>query len=31
MAKEGAVNGIRFIPRAGVVVDASRTLSTDPR
>ena len=31
LAKQGAINGIRFIPRAGVVVDASRTLSTDPR
>jgi phage tail sheath protein FI len=27
----GAVNGIRAIPRSGIVVDASRTLSTDPR
>lgn len=27
----GSVNGIRALPRAGVVVDASRTLSTDPR
>jgi phage tail sheath protein FI len=27
----GSVNGIRAVPRAGVVVDASRTLSTDPR
>jgi len=31
LAKQGAINGIRFIPRAGVVVDSSRTLSTDPR
>ncbi|WP_432949894.1 phage tail sheath C-terminal domain-containing protein [Kribbella sp. CA-253562] len=27
----GSVNGIRPVPRAGIVVDASRTLSTDPR
>jgi phage tail sheath protein FI len=27
----GAVNGIRAVPRAGIVVDASRTLSSDPR
>jgi phage tail sheath protein FI len=27
----GAVNGIRAVPRAGIVVDASRTLSTDTR
>lgn len=27
----GSVNGIRAVPRAGIVVDASRTLSTDPR
>lgn len=31
LAKQGAINGIRAIPRAGIVVDASRTLSTDPR
>jgi hypothetical protein len=30
LVKNG-VNGIRPVPRAGVVVDASRTLSTDPR
>jgi hypothetical protein len=27
----GGVNGIRAVPRSGIVVDASRTLSTDPR
>src|SRR5262249_4281995 len=27
----GAVNGIRALPGVGVVIDASRTLSTDPR
>ena len=27
----GGVNGIRAVPQAGIVVDASRTLSTDPR
>ncbi len=27
----GAVNGIRAVPRSGIVVDASRTLSSDPR
>jgi hypothetical protein len=27
----GGVNGIRAVPRSGVIVDASRTLSTDPR
>lgn len=27
----GSVNGIRALPRAGIVVDGSRTLSTDPR
>jgi phage tail sheath protein FI len=31
LAKQGAINGVRAIPRAGIVVDASRTLSTDPR
>ncbi len=31
LAKQGAINGIRAIPRAGIVVDASRTMSTDPR
>ncbi len=28
---DGAVNGVRAVPRAGIVVDASRTLSSDPR
>jgi hypothetical protein len=27
----GAVNGVRPVPRAGIIVDASRTLSSDPR
>lgn len=27
----GCINGIRAVPRAGIVVDASRTLSTDTR
>ncbi|MEU6225711.1 phage tail sheath C-terminal domain-containing protein [Streptomyces sp. NPDC047042] len=27
----GAVNGIRPLPREGIVIDASRTLSSDPR
>jgi phage tail sheath protein FI len=27
----GSVNGIRAVPRSGIVIDASRTLSTDPR
>jgi phage tail sheath protein FI len=31
LVKQGSVNGIRAIPRSGVVVDASRTLSTDTR
>jgi len=31
LVKDGSVNGIRAIPRAGIVVDSSRTLSTDPR
>lgn len=31
LVKEGSVNGIRFIPRSGIVIDSSRTLSTDPR
>lgn len=25
------MNGVRYIPRAGIVIDSSRTLSTDPR
>ena len=31
LVKNGSVNGIRNIPGAGIVIDASRTLSTDPR
>jgi phage tail sheath protein FI len=31
LVKQGSINGIRAIPRAGVIVDASRTLSTDTR
>ncbi len=31
LVREGSINGIRALPRAGIVVDASRTLSTDPR
>jgi phage tail sheath protein FI len=31
LVKNGSVNGIRALPGAGVVVDASRTLSTDTR
>jgi phage tail sheath protein FI len=31
LVKNGGVNGIRAIPGAGVIVDASRTLSTDTR
>ncbi|WP_162233544.1 phage tail sheath C-terminal domain-containing protein [Sphingomonas sp. Leaf34] len=31
LVKEGSVNGIRAMPRAGIVIDASRTLSTDTR
>lgn len=31
LVKDGAVNGIRPVPRAGIVIDASRTLSTDSR
>jgi hypothetical protein len=31
LVKNGGVNTIRFIPGSGIVVDASRTLSTDPR
>jgi hypothetical protein len=31
LVKDGCVNGIRAVPRAGVIVDASRTLSTDTR
>jgi len=31
LVKNGGVNGIRAIPGAGVIIDASRTLSTDSR
>jgi phage tail sheath protein FI len=31
LVKDGGVNGIRSVPRSGVIVDASRTLSTDTR
>lgn len=31
LVKTGCVNGIRAIPGAGIIVDASRTLSTDTR
>lgn len=31
LVKNGSVNGIRAIPGSGVIVDASRTLSTDTR
>jgi phage tail sheath protein FI len=31
LVKNGSVNGVRAIPGAGIVVDASRTLSTDSR
>lgn len=31
LAERGSVNGIRVVPGAGIVVDASRTLSTDLR
>jgi phage tail sheath protein FI len=31
LVKNGGVNGIRAIPGAGVIIDASRTLSTDTR
>ena len=31
LVKNGGVNGIRAIPSAGVIIDASRTLSTDTR
>lgn len=31
LVKDGSINGIRAIPRAGIVIDSSRTLSTDPR
>ncbi len=31
LVKNGSVNGIRAIPGSGIVIDASRTLSTDSR
>lgn len=31
LVKEAGINGVRAVPRAGVIIDASRTLSTDPR
>jgi phage tail sheath protein FI len=31
LVKNGSVNGIRVVPRSGIVIDASRTLSTDTR
>jgi hypothetical protein len=31
LVRNAGINGIRAVPRAGVVVDASRTLSTDTR
>ena len=31
LVKKGSVNGIRAMPRAGIIIDASRTLSTDTR
>jgi phage tail sheath protein FI len=31
LVKDGSVNGVRVVPRSGIVVDASRTLSTDTR
>ncbi|HJQ24874.1 MAG TPA: hypothetical protein VKA60_13230 [Blastocatellia bacterium] len=31
LVKNGSVNGIRAIPGAGIIIDASRTLSTDTR
>jgi phage tail sheath protein FI len=31
LVKNGSVNGIRSIPGAGIIVDSSRTLSTDTR
>jgi len=31
LVKQGSVNGIRPMPRAGIIIDASRTLSTDTR
>src|ERR1035441_6218458 len=31
LVKQGSVNGVRAVPRVGVIIDASRTLSTDTR
>jgi len=31
LVKNGSVNGIRAVPRAGIIIDSSRTLSTDSR
>jgi phage tail sheath protein FI len=31
LVRNGSINGIRAVPRAGIIVDASRTLSTDTR
>jgi phage tail sheath protein FI len=31
LVKNGSVNGIRVVPGSGIIVDASRTLSTDTR
>ncbi|MBB6253145.1 phage tail sheath family protein [Nitrospirillum iridis] len=31
LVKQGSVNGVRAVPGSGVIIDASRTLSTDTR
>jgi phage tail sheath protein FI len=31
IVKNAGINGVRAVPRAGIIIDASRTLSTDPR
>ena len=31
LVKNGSINGIRAVPRAGIVIDSSRTLSSDSR
>lgn len=31
LVKNGSINGIRAVPRAGIIIDSSRTLSTDSR
>jgi len=31
LVKQGSVNGVRAVPGSGIIVDASRTLSTDTR